>query len=51
MEGSVEALDERKAAILRAIVEQYVASAVPVGSATVTRTADLSRRIAARGSG
>ena len=42
MEGSVEALDERKAAILRAIVEQYVASAVPVGSATVTRTADLS---------
>ena len=37
----MEALDERKSAILRAIVEQYVASAVPVGSATVTRTAEL----------
>jgi heat-inducible transcriptional repressor len=34
-------LDDRKAAVLRAIVEQYVASAQPVGSATVTRTADL----------
>ena len=34
-------LDDRKAAILRAIVEQYVASAQPVGSSTVTRTADL----------
>ena len=39
---AVEAgLDDRKAAILRAIVEQYVASAQPVGSPTVTRTADL----------
>jgi heat-inducible transcriptional repressor len=39
---SVDAsLDDRKAAILRAIVEQYVAGAQPVGSATVTRTADL----------
>ena len=35
-------LDDRKAAILRAIVEQYVASAQPVGSSTVTRSADLS---------
>ena len=34
-------LDDRKAAVLRAIVEQYVASATPVGSATVTRSADL----------
>src|SRR5262245_57801820 len=34
-------LDDRKAAVLRAIVEQYVASAQPVGSATVTRTAAL----------
>ena len=32
-------LDERKAAILRAIVEHYVASAQPVGSQTVTQTA------------
>jgi heat-inducible transcriptional repressor len=35
------ALDDRKAAVLRAIIEQYVASAQPVGSATVTKTADL----------
>ena len=34
-------LDERKAAILRAIVEQYVASAQPVGSQTVTQSAGL----------
>jgi len=34
-------LDDRKAAILRAIIEQYVASAQPVGSATVTKSADL----------
>ena len=34
-------LDDRKAAVLRAIIEQYVASAQPVGSATVTRSADL----------
>ena len=39
---AVEAnLDDRKAAVLRAIIEQYVASAQPVGSATVTRSADL----------
>ena len=38
---AVEAnLDDRKAAVLRAIIEQYVASAQPVGSATVTRSAD-----------
>jgi heat-inducible transcriptional repressor len=34
-------LDERKAAILRAIVEQYVDNAQPVGSQTVTQTAGL----------
>lgn len=34
-------LDERKAAILRAIVEQYVGTAQPVGSSTVTQTADV----------
>jgi heat-inducible transcriptional repressor len=34
-------LDERKAAILRSIVEHYVASAQPVGSQTVTQTAGL----------
>src|SRR6202521_1906453 len=34
-------LDERKAAILRAIVEHYVESSQPVGSQTVTQTAGL----------
>jgi heat-inducible transcriptional repressor len=34
-------LDERKAAILRAIVEQYVATALPVGSQSVTHTTGL----------
>ncbi len=34
-------LDERKASILRAIVEHYVESAQPVGSQTVTQTAGL----------
>jgi heat-inducible transcriptional repressor len=34
-------LDDRKASILRAIVEQYVDNAVPVGSQTVTSTAGL----------
>ena len=34
-------LDERKAAVLRAIVEQYVDTAQPVGSQTVTSTAGL----------
>jgi heat-inducible transcriptional repressor len=34
-------LDERKAAILRAIVEQYVDTAFPVGSQTITLTTGL----------
>ncbi len=34
-------LDDRKAAILRAIVEHYVDTAQPVGSQTVTQTAGL----------
>ncbi len=34
-------LDERKAAVLRAIVEQYVDTAQPVGSQTVTSTTGL----------
>jgi heat-inducible transcriptional repressor len=34
-------LDDRKAAILKAIVEQYVENAQPVGSQAVTQTADL----------
>src|SRR3954447_2272508 len=34
-------LDERKAAVLRAIVEHYVDTAQPVGSQTVTQTAGL----------
>jgi heat-inducible transcriptional repressor len=34
-------LDDRKAAILRAIVERYVADAQPVGSQAVTQTVDL----------
>ncbi len=34
-------LDERKASILRAIVEEYVASAQPVGSSTIVHTRDL----------
>ena len=34
-------LDERKAAVLRAIVEQYVDTAQPVGSQTVTNTTGL----------
>jgi heat-inducible transcriptional repressor len=34
-------LDERKASVLRAIVEQYVETAQPVGSQTVTSTAGL----------
>jgi heat-inducible transcriptional repressor len=39
---SVDAnLDDRKAAILRAIIEEYIASAQPVGSSTVTKTAAL----------
>src|SRR5947207_8015737 len=34
-------LDERKAAILRAIVEQHVATAQPVGSQTVAGTSGM----------
>src|SRR6266568_1595733 len=34
-------LDDRKAAILRAIIERYVESAQPVGSQTVTAAAGL----------
>jgi len=34
-------LDERKAAILRAVVEEYIATAQPVGSARVARSADV----------
>ncbi len=36
-----EHLDERKASILRAIVEEYVETAEPVGSATIARSRDL----------
>ena len=39
--GFMTELDERKAAILRAIVEHYVDSAQPVGSQTVTQSAGL----------
>ena len=35
-------LDDRKAAILRAVVEEYVATGSPVGSAAVGKTAGLS---------
>lgn len=34
-------LDDRKAAILRAVVQEYIESAQPVGSQTVARTASL----------
>ena len=34
-------LDERKAAILRAIVEEYIATAQPVGSQTIARSRGL----------
>ncbi len=34
-------IDERKAAVLRAVVERYVATAAPVGSGTVARTGRL----------
>ena len=39
--GRPAELDERKAAILRAIVEEYVETAQPVGSQTVARSSDL----------
>lgn len=35
-------LDERKAAVLRAVVEEYIATGEPVGSAHIARTAGLS---------
>ena len=41
MSESEQALDERKSAILRAIVEEYIASAQPVGSQTIANTRDL----------
>jgi len=34
-------LDERKAAILKAVVEEYIETAQPVGSASVVRATDL----------
>src|ERR1700737_2510820 len=34
-------LDERKAAILRVVVEEYIETAQPVGSATVARLPEL----------
>src|SRR3954469_8899220 len=34
-------LDDRKAAILRAVVQEYIETAQPVGSAHVTRAGDL----------
>jgi heat-inducible transcriptional repressor len=34
-------MDERRAAILRAVVEGYIATAQPVGSATVARESDI----------
>jgi heat-inducible transcriptional repressor len=36
-----EDLDDRKAAILRAVVEEYVETAQPVGSQTIARATDL----------
>jgi heat-inducible transcriptional repressor len=36
-----EGIDDRKASILRAIVEEYVETAQPVGSATIARSRDL----------
>lgn len=36
-----QVLDDRKSAILRAIVEEYVGSAQPVGSQTIAHTRDL----------
>lgn len=38
---SASDLDERKAAILRAVVEEYVETAQPVGSGTIARARDL----------
>jgi heat-inducible transcriptional repressor len=41
MTDTEQALDERKSAILRAIVEEYIGSAQPVGSQTIAQTRDL----------
>jgi len=41
MGGDTE-LDERKAAILKAVVEEYIETALPVGSSSVTRSTNLS---------
>jgi heat-inducible transcriptional repressor len=41
MTETEQALDDRKSAILRAIVEEYVGSAQPVGSQTIAQTRDL----------
>ena len=41
MERPDHDLDERKAAILRAVVEEYVETAQPVGSQTIARARDL----------
>jgi heat-inducible transcriptional repressor len=40
-EASVPALDERKRAVLRAVVTEYIATGQPVGSAHVVRAASL----------
>ena len=34
-------LDDRKAAVLRAVVREYIETAQPVGSSHVARTTDL----------
>jgi heat-inducible transcriptional repressor len=39
---SAKVLDDRKAAILRAVVEEYIQTAQPVGSAAVSRIPELS---------
>src|SRR5436305_2265374 len=36
-----EMLDDRKAAVLRAVVREYIETALPVGSARVARSASL----------
>jgi len=40
-EARTSAIDERKAAVLRAIVEEYVATAQPVGSQTIAQGREL----------
>ena len=41
MTETEQALDDRKSAILRAIVEEYIGTAQPVGSQTIAHTRDL----------